>query len=270
MTRLGIISGGGGLPRKLIERCRRDNRDVFVLAFRGQTDEMTVEGIPHAWTKLGATGEAIDILKKNAVNDLVMAGRIRRPSLSEMKPDFRTLQVFAKLGLRALGDDLLLRAVAGELEKEGFRVLGAHEVDPGLLTPEGILGARQPQPEHKADIDFGIRTAKTLGALDVGQAVVIQQGIAIGLEAIEGTDALLERCAKLRRKGRGGVLVKACKPQQDKRLDLPAVGLRTVRKAYEAGLEGIAVEAGSSLLLDREEVIAAADSLGIFLMGFRS
>ena len=121
----------------------------------------------------------------------------------------------------------------------------------------------------QVDIAFGIHLTRTLGQMDVGQAAVVQQGVALGVEAVEGTDALLERCRDLARKGQGGVLVKSCKPQPDRRLDLPAVGLTTVKKAYQAGLAGIAVEAGASFLLDREEVIEAADRLGLFIMGFR-
>ena len=197
-----------------------------------------------------------------------MAGAIRRPSLREMRPDLRTIKVFARLGTAAFGDDALLRAVVEELEKEGFGIAGAHEIEPALITPAGVMGNVQPGEQNRIDRDFGIKVTKTLGALDVGQAAVVQQGIVIGIEAIEGTDDLLARCRKHRRQGIGGVLVKACKPQQDRRVDLPTIGLRTVRRAYEAGLSGIAVEAGASILLDREEVIAAADSLGLFIEGF--
>ncbi len=269
MSRLGIIAGGGGLPARLIAACRRDQRPFFVLGLKGQTDGGILRDTSHAWSRLGATSESIKILKSNDVDTLVMAGAIRRPSLAEMKPDLRTIQIFAKLGLRALGDDALLRTVAEEAEKEGFRLIGVQEIEPGLLSPEGVIGKVAPTAEHRADIDFGIRVAKDLGRLDVGQACVVQQGIVLGVEAVEGTDALLERCRKLRRKGRGGVLVKSCKPQQDRRLDLPAIGLRTVRRAYEAGLEGIAIEAGAAVLLDRDEVAAAADKLGMFILGFK-
>lgn len=269
MSRLGIIAGGGGLPRKLIEACRREQRPFFVLGLRGQTDGEVLDGTEHAWSKLGATTEALGILKSKGVDTLVMAGRIRRPSILELKPDLRTLQFFARLGLKGLGDDGLLKNVAQELEKDGFRIIGAHEVDPGLVTPEGVLGKRQLSEANRADVDLGVMVTKTLGKIDVGQAAVVQQGIVLGVEAVEGTDELLERCRKLRRKGIGGVLVKSCKPQQDRRLDLPAVGLRTVRKAYEAGLEGIAIEAGASLILDRDEAVAAADKVGLFMLGFK-
>jgi DUF1009 family protein len=265
MPRLGIIAGGGALPKKLVEACRLQQRDYFVLGFKGQTDESLS---PHAWSRLGATDAAVKILKENNVDTLVMAGAIRRPTLSELKPDWRTVQVFARLGPRALGDDALLRAVASEMEKDGFKVVGAHEIDPSLITPPGVLGKVSPSSEQRADIETGVRAAKALGALDIGQGAVVQQGIVLGVEAVEGTDALISRCKPLRRKGRGGVLVKCCKPGQDRRVDLPTVGPRTVIRCFEAGIEGIAVEAGASVILDREETCAAADKLGMFVVGF--
>lgn len=269
MARLGIIAGGGALPLTLAEACRRTGRDFFILALQGQADKKAVAALPHAWVKLGETDKSVSILKAEKVGDIVMAGNVRRPSLKEMKPDWRTIQVFARLGLAALGDDALLRAVASELEKDGFRVVGAHEIEPSLITSEGVLTQKKPSPENLSDIQYGIRAVRLLGELDAGQAAVVQQNAVLGLEAAEGTAALLARCDKLRRKGRGGVLVKGCKPQQDRRLDLPAIGLRTVRQAFEAGLEGIAVEAGASLILDRAAVIGAADKLGLFVMGYK-
>jgi DUF1009 family protein len=270
MARLGIIAGGGNLPKKLIVACQRASRDFFVLALQGQAEKALVDGVPYQWVRIGATDEAISILKAEHVDEVVMAGTVRRPGLLEMKPDWRTLQVFARLGLSALGDDALLRAVAGELEKDGLKLIGAHEIEPSLITPEGLLTKKAPSPENDADLQYGIKVIKTLGQLDVGQAAIVQQGIVLGVEAVEGTDALLKRGRGLKHQGRGGVLVKGCKPQQDKRLDLPTVGLRTVRLAHEAGLEGIAVEAGASLILDREAVAEAADKLGMFITGFKA
>ena len=270
MSRLGIIAGGGTLPLKLIDACKREQRDFFVLALQGQADKALVETVPHRWVRIGATDEAISILKAENVDKVVMAGSVRRPGLLEMKPDWRTLQVFSRLGLSALGDDALLRAVAAELEKDGFKLISAHEIEPQLITPEGLLTKKSPSPENSADLQYGIKVVKTLGQLDVGQAAIVQQGVTLGVEAVEGTDALLKRCRTLRRKGQGGVLVKGCKPQQDKRMDLPTIGLRTVKMAQEAGLEGIAIEAGASLILDREAVIEAADKLGIFVTGFKA
>ena len=270
MSRIGIIAGGGNLPQKLIDACKRGQRDFFVLALQGQADKVLMGNVPHGWVRIGATDEAISILKAEKVTEVVMAGSVRRPGLLEMKPDWRTVQVFARLGLSALGDDVLLRAVAAEIEKDGFKLIGAHEIEPALITPEGLLTKKSPSPESEADLQYGIKVIKTLGQLDIGQAAVVQQGIVLGVEAVEGTDELLKRCSGLRRKGRGGVLVKGSKPQQDKRMDLPVIGLRTVKMAHEAGLEGIAAEAGASLILEREAVVEAADRLGIFVTGFKA
>lgn len=265
MARLGIIAGGGTLPQRLAAVARGRGWPVYILGLRGQTDAATA---PDALVRLGAAARAIHLLKAEGVDTLVMAGHVRRPALSELKPDWRTLQLFARLGRRALGDDTLLRAVAQELESEGFKIIAPHEIDPSLLSPAGPLSARVPTADEQQDIARGIDVAHKLGALDVGQGVVVQQGIVLAVEAIEGTDAMLARCQKLRRRGGGGVLVKACKPQQDARLDLPTIGLRTLTRAYQAGLAGIAIEAGASLLLDQDEVRHTADRLGLFVMGF--
>jgi DUF1009 family protein len=268
--RLGIIAGGGTLPRRLIESCRAKGRDVFVLALQGQAEPETVANIPHAWCRMGAAAKALGLLRDNGVIDLVLAGSIRRPTLSTLRPDWREAKFFAKVGYRLLGDDGLFSAVAKELELEGFRLLGAHELlDAEATVPEGPLGRLKPNEEAEADIGRGIAIARALGMLDIGQAVVVQQGLVLGVEAIEGTDALLRRCSELRREGRGGVLVKLEKPGQETRIDRPTVGPQTVRLAAAAGLQGLAVEAGATLLLDRDEVIRTADAAGLFVVGVR-
>lgn len=268
MSRLGIIAGSGTLPVRLIEACRSREDEFLVVAFRGQTDENIVHDVPHFWTRLGAADETIKKLKAENVNRIVMAGSMRRPSLAEMRPDWRTVKLFAKLGVKAArGDDTLLRAVTQMLESEGFDIVGAHELVEDLLAPKGCLGRVKPSKAHKQDIDEGVRVAQAIGRLDIGQAAVVQDGVVLGVEAVEGTDELLKRCGKLRRGGRGGVLVKLCKPQQDRRHDLPTIGPDTVRNAAEAGLEGIAVQAGASLVLERGAVIATADEAGIFVIG---
>lgn len=265
---LGILAGRGDLPRRMIETCRLINRPFFVLAFEGQTEQATVEGTPHAWTRLGAVGFALDTLHHAGVKDIVFAGAIKRPSLLTLKPDAKGAALLARIGLRALGDDGLLRAVSDVLEAEGFRIIGADDVLTSLLATGGPLGRYKPDALAEEDIARGIAVARALGAVDVGQAVVIQQGIVLGVEAIEGTDALIQRTASLRREGLGGVLVKLMKPGQDRRFDLPTIGLGTVTLAASVGLRGIALEAGHVLVLDRERAIEAADETGLFVYGF--
>jgi UDP-2,3-diacylglucosamine hydrolase len=264
---IGILAGAGELPLRVIEAARALSRPVFVLAFEGMADPAIVAGLPHAWVRLGAAGEAMRILREAGVAELVFAGAVRRPTLASLRPDWRAAKFFARVGVKALGDDGLLRAVISELEEEGFRVVSVESLLGDTLAPEGALGAIEPDEAARADIAHGVAAAQALGALDIGQAVVVQQGIILGVEAIEGTDALIERCGAWRREGRGGVLVKTAKPGQERRADLPTIGPHTVTAAAAAGLVGIAVEARSTLLLDRAAIIAAADAAGLFVVG---
>ncbi len=266
--RLGILAGSGPLPRRLVETCLAEARPFFVLAFDGETEPATVAGTDHAWVRVGAVGKAIGILKQAGCTDLVLAGPVRRRSPMAFRPDWRGLQFFARVGRRAWGDDGLLSAVIQELETEGFHVVGAEAILPTLLAPSGAFGRLAPDADAMADIERGIEILKALGGLDIGQAVVIQQGVVLGVEAVEGTDRLMERCQDLHREGRGGVLVKMPKPGQESRVDLPTIGSRTVERAQRAGLSGIAVEAGGTIVLDRDAIGQVADRLGLFVYGF--
>ena len=264
---LGIVAGGGGLPRRLVEACHQTGREVFVLALEGAADHETVADVPHAWCPIGAAGRGLALLRENKVRELVLAGGVRRPSLASLRPDWRAAKFFARVGYRALGDDGLLSAVVAELEREGFRVIGPDQVLRAGLATEGPFGRINPDAQAMADIAHGARIARVLGGLDIGQAVVVQQGLVLGVEAIEGTDELIRRCAGLRREGPGGVLVKVEKPGQEQRADRPTIGPQTVALAAEAGLRGIAVEAGATIVLDRGEVVEAADRAGLFVVG---
>jgi UDP-2,3-diacylglucosamine hydrolase len=265
--KLGIVAGGGELPRLLVEACRDRGREVFVLALEGAAEPSTVADVPHAWCRLGAAATALSLLRANQVTDLVLAGRVARPSFTALRPDWRAAKFLARVGLAALGDNGLLSAVVKELEREGFRVTGADELLEAAVMPEGPLGTLGPDEEAEADIARGLSLARALGALDIGQAVVVQEGLVLGVEAIEGTDALLRRCGALKREGPGGVLVKVEKPGQERRADRPTIGPKTVLLAAEAGLRGIAVEAGATLVLDREELRRTADAAGLFVVG---
>jgi len=264
--RLGIVAGGGRLPRRVVESCQAAGRDVFVLALEGAAEPETVRGVPHAWCRLGAAVKGLSLLRENNVTELVLAGNVWRPSLATLRPDWRAAKLFARIGYRALGDDGLLSAIVGELEREGFRVIGPDQLLDGEIAGSGPLGAARPNSQSAADIEHGLRVARALGVLDIGQAVVVQQGLVLGVEAIEGTDELLRRCAALSRAGPGGVLVKVEKPGQERRADRPTIGPRTIALAAEAGLLGIAIEAGT-IVLDRDEVVRAADRAGLFVIG---
>jgi len=238
-----------------------------VLALTGHADPEIVGDAPADWIRLGETGTGFKRLHDQGVAEVVMIGPVRRPTIRELAPDFRTARFFAKVGLKALGDDGLLRSVVRELEEEGFAVVGVDAVLADCLAPAGTIGGPAPDAEAEADIARGIAVALGLGALDIGQAAVVQQGIVLGVEAAEGTDRLIRRCAELRREGPGGVLVKLKKPGQDRRIDLPTIGLTTLLEAAATGLRGIAVEAGGTLVLGRQAVAAEADRLGLFVVG---
>ncbi len=265
--KLGIIAGGGDFPAQIIAACQRQDRPFFVLALEGQADHPSVEASPHAWVRLGAAAETERILRAEGVEEVIFAGHVRRPSLREIRPDARAAKVLLKATMKAWGDDSLLGAIIKEFEKSGMRVVGVDSILSELLAPKGPLGRHRPDKDAERDIARGIEVAKGLGALDVGQSVVVQQGIVLGVEAIEGTDALIRRCGELRRDGPGGVLVKLVKPGQDRRVDLPTIGVETVRAAEAAGLRGIAVQAGGAQILDRPGVAAAADATGLFVVG---
>ena len=267
LPKLGIIAGGGDLPLQVIQACLQSRRDFFVIALKDQANPSIVDAVPHQWISLGKSGKALKKLKEQNVSDLVMVGSVSRPTFSSIGLDLWTTKFLVKAGAAALGDDGLLGALVREIEKEGFRVIGVEEIMPSLIAPSGVYGKHSPDEQALADIRRGVEVARGIGALDVGQGAVVQEGLVLGVEAIEGTDRLLKRCKVLKRDGVGGVLVKLKKPDQESRADLPTVGVETIRQAADAGLRGIAIEAGNTLVVDRENVIAEADKVGLFVIG---
>ncbi|MCQ2740740.1 MAG: UDP-2,3-diacylglucosamine diphosphatase LpxI [Alphaproteobacteria bacterium] len=267
--KLGIIAGGGNIPKMLIDECLKRETEFTVLAIEGNADKALFNHaeFPYKWIRLGQAGTGFKYFKEEKVQDVVMIGTIRRPSFFDLVPDLRTTAFFAKVGAKALGDDGLLRAVVSEIEKDGMRVKGIHEVMPELLIKQGVFTKRKPTKKDIVDIKRGVEAAYALGKLDIGQSVVVQQGIVLGVEGIEGTDELIFRCHNYRRKGGGGVLVKLRKPEQDMRIDLPTIGPRSIERAHESELEGIVVHAGNGLIVDEKETVALADKYGMFIVG---
>lgn len=266
-ARLGIIAGGGALPREILAACHSRGQAVYLLALDGQTDPETTAEVPHSWHRLGAAGEIFDRLRAEGVREVVFAGKVKRPSLLSLTPDARGAAFLARIGFRALGDDGLLRAVAEEFEREGFVLRAVPEVLAVQTVPLGPLGRHVPDKAAEADIARGIAVLRALDPVDVGQAVVVQQGMVLAVEAIEGTDAMIARAGHLKRPGGGGVLVKLAKASQDQRLDLPGLGPDTVAAVAAAGLVGLAFDARNTTLIDRPETIARADAAGLFLIG---
>lgn len=267
--KLGVIAGGGELPGRIVATCRAAGRPVFVAAIAGACAAETVDGADHGWFEVGHVGRLLDALRHAGCTEIVLAGSVPRPDFGSLKPDWQGLKLLPRLlAAAAKGDDAILRALVGFLEEQGFKVIGADDVVAGLVAPAGLIGAVAPTPADMDDITRAVRVARALGALDVGQAAVVRTGLVLGVEAAEGTDALLARCAGLAAPGRGGVLVKLPKPGQERRVDLPTIGAATVRNAAAARLNGVAVQAGGALILDRKEVGRAADATGLFILGF--
>ena len=268
IRQLGILAGGGVLPQKLLEACDEQGITPFVVGFEGQTDPSIIHGRSHLWTRLGAAGQVIKTLKSHNIRDLVFIGSIRRPTIAELRPDLKAAEFFARASWKVIGgDNGFVEALRDFLGQEGFRIHGIHAIASNLLAPEGVIGSVQPMRRDWLDIEKGIEISQELGRLDIGQAVVIQEGIVLAVEAAEGTDRLMERSAALMRKGRGGVLVKTCKPQQDRDFDLPTIGPQTIANAASCGLAGVAIHAGHSLLIDPEDVAQIADRHKIFVIG---
>ncbi|MCW3475235.1 LpxI family protein [Limobrevibacterium gyesilva] len=265
---LGILAGGGQIPGRIAAAARAAGRPVFIIGLEGFAEASVLAPYPHAMARIGAAARILDLLRGHGCKDIVLIGPVRRPSLLDLRPDALATKLLARVGRVAFaGDDGLLAAVVRVLGDEGFNVLGAHEILAEVLGPPGLLSVAAPDAQAMADIERGVAVVRALGAVDVGQACVVQQGLVLCVEAIEGTDAMLARAASLRRSGVGGVMVKLVKPGQDRRADLPTIGPMTITGAAAAGLRGVAFEAGGTILAEREATIAAANESGLFLLG---
>ncbi|HTT84406.1 MAG TPA: UDP-2,3-diacylglucosamine diphosphatase LpxI, partial [Rhizomicrobium sp.] len=242
MSALGIIAGGGELPRAVAKSAREAGRSVFVIGLRGAADPEIAE-FPHDWISLGEAGRLFRLLRSHDCTEVLFTGRVARPKLNELKTDTKGILLLPRVIAAArAGDDALLRALMDIISSEGFRAVGIADAAPGLLTPEGVLGRVKPDAEQERDIALGVKVVRALGALDVGQSAVVCAGLVLAIEAAEGTDAMILRVPRLQRNIRGhegrprGVLVKALKPTQDGKTDLPVIGVTTVENAHHAHL----------------------------------
>ncbi|BDG73338.1 LpxI family protein [Roseomonas fluvialis] len=266
---LGIIAGGGLLPVRVAEAVAASGRPVIVAVLEGHGDTRAYPRFTAQAFRWGLAATMLAWLKGHGVRQVVLAGTVSRPSVLSLRPDAAGVKLLARIGRAAFtGDDSILRAVMKVLAEDGFEVLGAQQVLGGLLPPAALLAGAAPDDLARADIQRGIAVCRALGAVDVGQGCVVQQGLVLAVEAIEGTDAMLARAAMLQREGPGGVLVKALKPGQSRLADLPTIGPRTVENAATAGLRGLAFEAGGTILLERDATIARATAAGIFVLAF--
>lgn len=271
---LAIIAGGGPIPAIVAKAAQRAGRPVFIIGIAGEAGA-AIEAFPHEYLKWGQFGRLMKVLAEHKTREVVMIGTVgSRPDMRDLRLDLGAVWLMARVaGLLMRGDNDLLSGLIGILKELGYDVVGAHEVAPELVAADGQLGARGPDKNMLRDVKRAMRAARAIGVLDAGQAAVVMNGLIVALEASEGTDAMIERVThlreigRIRHKGRIGVLGKCAKPQQDLRVDMPTIGVRTVERAAAAGLAGIAVESGRVMIVDRPAVIEAANRHGIFIVG---
>lgn len=271
---LAIIAGGGTIPIAIAQTVQRRGRRVVLFPIRGWADPAAFETFTHYWLAPVQAGRFLRHARAEGCRDVVFVGTATRPPFRSLRIDWATLRLLPRIA-RAYrgGDDHLLSGIARIFEDNGFRIVAAHEVAPDILMPEGPVGTLTPSQRDQSDIARALALLEATGPFDMGQAAVVAGNHVLAVEAIEGTDAMLARIAELRSRGRiaspagTGVLVKAPKPQQDRRFDLPAIGPRTVEEAARAGLAGIAVVAGGAIVAEPAAIAAAADKANIFVVG---
>lgn len=265
MESIGLIAGSGSLPLILSEKIKEDGFKVVAIAFNGlsNNDLSQASDIIH-WINLGELGRLIEILKGEGIKKAIMAGKVPKTLMfANIKPDLRALTLFMKL--KDKKDDSILQALAEELRSEGIILEELPDYLSHLFSPKGVLTNRTPSEEEMKDINFGLILAKEIGRLDIGQTVVVKNQAVLAIEAIEGTDEAIRRGGRL---GRGDVVVvKVSKPQQDMRFDVPVIGLKTMDALKDARAKVLALEAGKTILLDKEDMIREADGIGLSIIG---
>jgi DUF1009 family protein len=264
--RYGLIAGNGRFPLLALESARRLGHDVTVLAIQEEASPEVESLAPRChWISLGALGKLVDILKREGITEIVMCGQVKHAKIfSSIRPDWRLVKLLASLPSK--NTDGLIRGVIKVLEDEGIRLRESTFLLTPLLAPEGVLTRRKPDTAEETDIKYGRRVANALAGFDVGQSVAICERACVALEAMEGTDAMLRRAASLVN-GRRLTLVKVARGREHMLFDVPVIGLSTVPVMRETGTTALAIEAGKTLMLDKNEFLAAADEAGIAIVG---
>ena len=275
--KVGIIAGGGDLPLKLAESCVTNEAPFHVIRLNGYA-EPAMKTFPGDDCGIGEVGKIIRLLKKAGCDSVVMAGLVHRPNFGQLKPDWRGAALLPRVVAAARkGDGAMLDVLVETFAAEGFLVIGAEEVTGVLSAEPGVLGKVAPDDTAMADMKKAAQLIEAIGPFDVGQGAVVREGFVVAVEAAEGTDAMLRRCApiiaRLQGEGEGashkaGVLLKRPKPGQEMRVDLPTIGETTVELAHEVGLAGIAIAAGASLILEADKTVQAANTRGLFLYAY--
>ncbi len=263
---LGILAGSGGFPWMIINHCREIGRDFVVISFEDQIYEKPFTDMNHCHLPLGSVKKIIGFLKSAEVEEVILAGGIKRPNLRNLRTDSLGMKIIAKYLSRSLGDDGLLTVVSQQIESlTGAKIIGYEDLFGTIKWPLGKLGKHAPEKSDLEDMQRAEEVFKCFSACDVGQSLILQAGIIIGVEAIEGTEGLLERCKPLLRKGGRGFLYKKLKPSQFRKADLPTVGVDTIRQIKACGLQGLVLGQNGLIILNYDDFIQQADAAGLFI-----
>lgn len=266
---LAIIAGKGDLPKMIAKKCQDTKRPFAIFLIKDEAKEEDFSQYSYNIVPIGYIGQLLKLMKKENVRDMVFAGGVSKPSMANLKADGKGAFLISKiLAAKLFGDDNLLSTITNFFKKEGFNIVGAHEIIADLTTQKGFLGKIEPDKSSLKDIEIGANALKIMSELDIGQAIAVQQKNIIGVEAIEGTDALLDRCEEIQLKtGKKPVLIKMKKANQNTKIDLPSLGVNTIENLHRANFAGVALEAGSSIIINQKEVIKLADAYGLFVIG---
>ena len=266
-SKIAIVAGNGFLPVQIIEKCIDLGKPYFLLVVNGHGEEVLKKYNSDCVLHLNKIGKAIKYLKKNNIIEIIMIGAVNRPALKNMFPDLWTTKFLASISSKMLGDDKVLSNLAIALEKEGFKIIAPENILPNILSKKGVMGKVSPQESHLRDIKIGFEIARNIGKYDIGQSLVIEDGLIIALEAIEGTAAMINRASKYKKSRSSAILIKVLKYNQEKRIDRPTIGVKTIEQIAKSGFAGIVAEANEVLIIDYEKTIETADKNNIFIQG---
>ncbi len=268
-SKLAIIAGEGSLPRHVYDQAVRDGVVCTVIGLENQTSLSLFQGVEVEEFPIHAVSRILKAIKSKGIEHVVLAGKVKRANISRLLLDVKGAKLFARILKHGLSDDNLLTTILAFLEDEGFKIVAPDQIATNLLSTTGCMTKTQVDEEARDDIKKGLKILKGISEYDVGQALVIQSGLVLGVEAAEGTDQLIERCGSIQQKdGTQPILVKVLKINQDKRVDFPCIGADTIQKMHEFNIRGVAIEAAHSYILDKEEAIELADKYKIFIYGF--
>ena len=268
IEKLGIIAGDGFLPKHVADAAKKKKVPFTVICLEDETDMSNFKGIDHKVFQIHRVSKIISHLKDQGVTHVTLAGKVKRADISRLLLDLKGAKLFTMIVKNGLADNSILQTILDFVESQGFEIIAPEKIADEIILPKGNLAKAKPSKQALDDIKTGIKTIKGVASFDVGQALIIQNGLVLGVEAAEGTDELLRRCGEIKQEGEGPVLIKIVKPNQDKRVDMPCIGSKTIENAAKYGITGIAAEAGSTLILDLKSTIALANKNNIFIHGF--